>query len=62
MKTKMTLENLSEFSIPLSDHPLKWKFESEDIDELFNEFEDQIIALNSEASKFLWNFGFRKIL
>ncbi|WP_210150672.1 hypothetical protein [Chryseobacterium scophthalmum] len=56
MKTKMTLENLSEFSIPLSDHPLKWKFESEDTDELFNEFEDQIIALNSEASKFLWNF------
>lgn len=56
MKNKITLENLSEFSIPLYNHPLKWKFENEEEKELSDEFKDQIIALNTEASKFLWNF------
>ena len=55
MKNTITLENIHTFSIPLEKHPLKWKFV--DIDKkLSAEFEDQIIALTSEASKFLWNF------
>ncbi len=55
MKNKITLENVHTFSIPLSEHPLKWKLEDDDT-ELSAEFEDQIIALTADASKFLWNF------
>ncbi|WP_338768937.1 hypothetical protein WAF17_08815 [Bernardetia sp. ABR2-2B] len=53
---KVTLENIEEFAIPLSTHILKWKFELENEQELYKEFEDQIIPLNPEASKFLYQF------
>lgn len=57
MKSKeITLENIEEFAIPLSNHILKWKFELENEQELYKEFEDQIIPLNQEASKFLYQF------
>jgi hypothetical protein len=55
VKNTITLENIHTFSIPLEEHPLKWKFEEDD-KKLSAEFEDQIIPLTSEASKFLWNF------
>jgi hypothetical protein len=55
LKNNITLENVHTFSIPISEHPLKWKFENDD-KKISAEFEDQIIALTSEASKFLWNF------
>ncbi|SNR14723.1 conserved protein of unknown function [Tenacibaculum jejuense] len=55
MKDKITLENVHTFSIPLSEHPLKWKFEDSN-NKLSAEFQDQIIALTSDASQFLWNF------
>jgi len=55
---KVTLENIEEFAIPLSTHILKWKFELEEEQELYKEFEDQIIPLNDKASAFLWDFEF----
>lgn len=55
MKEKIILDNVHTFSIPLLNHPLKWKFEDEN-KQLSEEFKDQIIPLNSEASKFLWDF------
>lgn len=55
MKEKITLENVHTFSVPLSEHPLKWKFEDKN-ERLSEEFKDQIIPLTSEASRFLWNF------
>jgi len=57
MKPKMSLDNIEEFSIPLSEHPCKWLFEDEEENlTLSPEFEDQIIALSPEAAKFVWNF------
>ncbi|PPK95811.1 hypothetical protein LY01_01404 [Nonlabens xylanidelens] len=53
MKNRITLENLDTFSVPLSSHPLNWKFKSEN---LTKEHKDQIIALNSKASRFLREF------
>jgi len=55
VKNTITLENVHTFSIPLENHPLIWKF-VDDSKKLSAEFEDQIIALNSEASRFLWGF------
>ncbi len=55
MENKITLENIHIFSIPLEEHPLKEKF-TEDNNRISAEFEDQIIALTPEASKYLWNF------
>jgi len=54
-KDAITLENVHTFSVPLSAHPLKWVFEDEH-KTLSPEFEDQIIPLTAEASKFLWEF------
>jgi len=59
LNNKITIETVHNFSIPLSEHPLKWKSE-DDNKELSAEFKDQIIALTSDASKFLWNFESRK--
>ena len=55
MTSKITLENVHTFSVPLSEHPLKWKFEDEN-EQVSEEFMDQIIPLTSEAARFLWNF------
>lgn len=51
----ITLDNVHAFSVPLSEHPLKWVFLVEN-KPLSDEFQDQIIPLMPEASKFLWNF------
>jgi len=51
----ITLENIHTFSVPLEEHALKWKFENGN-KKRTDAFEDQIIALTPEASKFLWNF------
>lgn len=62
MSSKISFDNLEEFSIPLSEHPRKWVF-LEEGKVLSPEFEDQIIALNIEVAKFLWDFeGSQKIL
>jgi hypothetical protein len=50
------LDNIEEFSVPLEEHPLKWKFEDESGNPPSAEFLDQIIPLSKEAAKFLWNF------
>jgi len=55
MENKITLENIHTFSIPLEKHPLKETFMGSE-NKISDEFEDQIIALTSEASKYLWNF------
>jgi len=55
MTEQITLDNIHTFTIPLSEHSLKWKFEDES-GQLSEEFKDQIIPLTSEASIFLWNF------
>ena len=56
MKKKITLENVHTFSVPLPEHPLKWKFQDDDEQELSDEFMDQIIPLTPLASNFLWKF------
>jgi hypothetical protein len=55
MENKITLEHIHTFSIPLSEHPGKWKFISEK-EQLSNEYKDQIVALNPKASSFLREF------
>jgi hypothetical protein len=55
MKEKITLDNAHTFSIPLSEHPIGWKF-IEDDKKLSPEYSDQIFPLHKEASKFLWKF------
>lgn len=55
MKEKITLNNVHTFSVPLSEHPQKYRFENEGM-QLSDEFKDQIIPLTPEASKFLWEF------
>ncbi|WP_306643937.1 hypothetical protein [Sanyastnella coralliicola] len=53
--SEITLDNVAQFSVPLESHPLRWKFEDES-GHISEEFSDQIIALNSEAAKFMWQF------
>ncbi|MEL7118310.1 MAG: hypothetical protein AAFO07_02685 [Bacteroidota bacterium] len=53
---KPSLDNIEAFSIPLLEHPLKWKFEEGEGSGVSPEFEDQIIPLNEEGTHFLWKF------
>ena len=55
MDARITLENVHTFSVPLSQHSLRWIFEQED-SPLSAEFQDQIVPLTAEAARFLWNF------
>lgn len=55
MISQITLENLEGFSVPIETHPLKWMFE-DDNGFLPEEHKDQIIPLNPNAAKFLWDF------
>lgn len=56
MKPAITLENIEQFSVPLAECPMKWMFEDNDGELPSAEFTDQIIPLNHDASRFLWNF------
>lgn len=54
MPEKISLENLTHFTVPIADHPLAWVFESEV--PLSAEYEDQLFALAPEAARFLRRF------
>lgn len=52
----ITLDNIEEFSIPLREHPLKWRFEGENDKLPSQEFMDQITPLLPAAARYLWKF------
>ncbi|MBN1968073.1 hypothetical protein JXM83_05435 [Candidatus Woesearchaeota archaeon] len=53
---KIDLENIGQFTIPLCDYKGNWIFRDENDKLASKEHQDQIMILNKDASKYLWDF------
>jgi hypothetical protein len=52
----LAFESLIEHKIPIDKFQLKWRFTEEKYDKLPQKDLNNLIPLNSESSKFLWNY------
>lgn len=52
----ITLDNVEDYAVPISEHPLKWMFESSTGVCASPEVRKQVIPLQKEAAKFLLDF------
>ncbi|WP_316833117.1 hypothetical protein [Pedobacter aquatilis] len=53
---KITLDNLEQFSVPFEEYTASWIFTDENGSPTSEEHKDQIILLNEQGAKFLWDF------